>query len=589
MAENVLETRIQLRYGTYSQWMNSDVILMQGEAAICAFPRDRVIENLSNITPENTPPAIGIKIGDGQHYFHELPWVQAIAADVYNWAKSSYKPTYTAQEIQGLQSYVENLVSGDVEVTIAPRIYQLVQGTGDNANKYYLRYKENNEESDWVLDTSTAIDLNNLVTVVNWLNSNNQLLTTEDNLTAYNVGQIQYFLSTLQYTDHEITNQFITSISENNGIITVTRAQPQFNNIGGVAQVEQGGTGRTELPDNQVLIGNGTGAINSIPIAESIANNNFLVPNYLVKTYVDQATSGLTGAMHFIGEASVVINNGSGANPRISGYDFSNAALGDVILYDSKEFVWTGTNWRLLGDEGSYAIKGSIRDADIDDNADIQQSKIAGLSQTFETKVDKEEGKTLTSNDFTDELKQKLEGIQDGATRNSIEHILLNGVEIRPTTVEQIPNAVNLQIQEFDDASQQKLAGIDAGAQVNTIEKIVYDGVDVTPDENRVVSIISNPHTEHENKIEQIFINGIEWMPNQDKQVRITIDQAALNLNVLEGAQVPTILGTGKEEVEQISKKLQLARIAVTGDVKDLKQTTDTYITLDCGSSTEVI
>ena len=169
MAEHVLETRIQLRYGTYSQWMNSDVILKQGEAAICAFPRNRIIDSLSNSQPENTPPAIGIKIGDGEHYFHELPWVQGIAADVYNWAKQSSKPTYTAQEIQGLQSFVENLVSGDVEVNIAPRIYQLVHGTDENIDKWYLRYKENNEESPWIVDTSAAIDLTDLTTVVNWL------------------------------------------------------------------------------------------------------------------------------------------------------------------------------------------------------------------------------------------------------------------------------------------------------------------------------------------------------------------------------------------------------------------------------------
>ena len=54
MAENVLETRIQLRYGTYSEWMNSNVILRLGEAAVCAFPRERVIEQLSNTKPDNT-------------------------------------------------------------------------------------------------------------------------------------------------------------------------------------------------------------------------------------------------------------------------------------------------------------------------------------------------------------------------------------------------------------------------------------------------------------------------------------------------------------------------------------------------------
>jgi hypothetical protein len=96
MADHVLETKILLRYGTYAEWMNSDIILEVGEAAICAFPNNRTIESLSNNRPENTPPAIGIKIGDGQSYFYELPWVQAIAADVYTWAKSASKPTYTA-------------------------------------------------------------------------------------------------------------------------------------------------------------------------------------------------------------------------------------------------------------------------------------------------------------------------------------------------------------------------------------------------------------------------------------------------------------------------------------------------------------
>ena len=69
---------------------------------------------------------------------------------------------------------------------------------------------------------------------------------------------------------------------------------------------------------------------------------------------------------------------------------------------------------------------------------------------------------------------------------------------------------------------------------------------------------------------------------------KITIDQAALDLNVLEGAIIPGEQG-GTSEVPQINKKLELARIAVTEDVKDLKQTADTYIILDCGSSTDLV
>ena len=584
MAENILETRIQLRYGTYSQWMNSSVILKQGEAAVCSFPQDRVIDSLSNTTPENTPPAVGIKIGDGHSYFYELPWVQAVAADVYKWAKSSVKPNYTASEISGLQSFIEDTfhISGDI--TIAPRIYQIIQGMGENANKYYLRYKENNEDAEWVVDANHPIDLSTYATIAAWIED---LPDRYPTLGTFTATQTSRLLGQLNYTDTEQTNKFVTSVSEAAGIISVERAQPDFSNLTGNAAVSQGGTGRTTLTEDAVLVGNGTDQVKLIPIAESIANNNHLVPNNLIKAYVDNATAGLTGAMHFIGEATVTINNNSNVDPRINGYDFSAVQSGDVILSEYKEYVWTGGIWRLLGDEGSYAIKGSIKDADIDADAAIQQSKIAGLDNTFNTKVDKVEGKTLTSNDFTDELQEKLLNIESGAQQNTIEHILVNGSEVRPTTIDGEPKSINLQINEFDSVSQSKLADIEAGAEVNKINKIVYDGVEITPDDNRVVSITSNPHTEHENKIEQIFINNVEWQPNEQKQVRITIDQAALNLNVVEGAQIPN--GIGMEEVAQINKKLQLERIAVSGNVRDLRQSLDTYITLDCGSSTEVI
>lgn len=586
MAVNRLNTIIQLRYGTYSQWMNSDVILKTGEAAICTFPQSRTLEDMTNNKPEYTPPAVGIKIGDNEHYFRELPWVQAIAADVYTWAKSAIKPTYTAQEIQGLQAYIENLISSDVEVNIAPRIYQLVQGTDDNINKYYLRYKENDENSDWIIDTSASIDLQGLEDILNWVGRTN--IQDYPNLISRTAEQIRYFIGLLNKTDTEREHYFVTEVSQSNGIISVERAQPTFSDIKGTVSVEKGGTGRTSLTDDYVLVGNGTEPVKLIPIADSIENNNHLVPNNLIKAYVDKAVSGITGAMHFIGDASVVINNNSSVDPHISGYSLAVAEPGDVILYGAKEFVWTGSNWRLLGDEGSYAVKGSIRDADIDTDAAIQQSKIAGLDDTFNTKVDKIAGKTLTSNDFTNEYKDKLDDIEEGAQRNTIEHILLNGNEIQPITIEQLTNAINLQINEFDNTSQTKLQGIEEGAEVNKIEKIIYGTEELTPDNNRAITITPDPHLEHENKIEQIFINGTEWIPNQDKQVRIVIDQAALNLNVVEGAVIPNLQG-GTTDVPQNLKKLELERIAVTGDISDLLQANDTYITLNCGSSTEVI
>ncbi len=582
MAEHTIETRILLRYDTFSRWMNSNVILKIGEAAIASFPNNRVIDSLSNTTPENTPPAIGIKIGDGEHYFRELPWVQAIAADVYNWAKQSSKPIYTANEIQGLRDFIEENMSGGGEVSIAPRIYSITS----QDDKYYLQYKENTED-DWTIDVNHYIDLGDLTRLLNWVKEQN-LEDYADLTSLTGLQTISLFNSRLNYTDTPVNNYFVTAVDESGGKISVTRARPTFANISGTLSVEAGGTGRTSLSEDNVLVGNGTGPVKLVPIAESIASNTQLVPNYLVKAYVDNAVAGLSGAMHFIGDATVVINNGSNVDPRIQDYNFSKAQPGDVILYDAKEFVWTGSFWRLLGDEGSYAVKGSIVDTDISPDAAIQQSKIANLEETFASKVDKVEGKTLTSNDFTDELKEKLDNIDEGAQRNVIEHIFLNSEEIPPTTVGHIQNSIDLQVKEFDDQSAQKLAGIQAEAQVNKIEKIIYDGEEVVPDENKTVSITSDPHTEHENKIEAIFINGTEQLPNQQKQVKITIDEAALNLQVIKGARVPK---SGLYEDIEITqdKKLELARIAKTGNIEDIVQTYQTYVILDCGSSTDVL
>lgn len=59
------------------------------------------------------PPIVSIKIGDGTHTFAELPWAQAVAGDVYAWAKAATKPTYAANEISGLVDYI----SGEIQDT----------------------------------------------------------------------------------------------------------------------------------------------------------------------------------------------------------------------------------------------------------------------------------------------------------------------------------------------------------------------------------------------------------------------------------------------------------------------------------------
>lgn len=81
------------------------------------------------------PPIVSIKIGDGTHTFAELPWAQAVAGDVYAWAKAATKPTYAANEISGLADYI----SGEIQDTNTT--YKIEQDSNER-NKITLYSKQ---------------------------------------------------------------------------------------------------------------------------------------------------------------------------------------------------------------------------------------------------------------------------------------------------------------------------------------------------------------------------------------------------------------------------------------------------------------
>lgn len=109
MAEiiNKLQTRIALKIDDLSAWEASSIILKPGEVALVRFPEKQNIMNNDKEQDKLVPPAVSMKIGDGIHTFSQLPYVQAIAGDVYNWAKQPEKPEYVAGEIGNIDEYIE--------------------------------------------------------------------------------------------------------------------------------------------------------------------------------------------------------------------------------------------------------------------------------------------------------------------------------------------------------------------------------------------------------------------------------------------------------------------------------------------------
>lgn len=132
MANTTLNTRIQLKYDTYANWTTNNPVLLSGEIAVVVVPAS------AGAVPNE--PTVLFKVGDGTTNFNTLQWVAAPAADVYSWAKASTKPTYTANEIQGLEEYI----SGQIQDTDTQ--YQII-ASGTNGIQLQSRPKTGGEWS----------------------------------------------------------------------------------------------------------------------------------------------------------------------------------------------------------------------------------------------------------------------------------------------------------------------------------------------------------------------------------------------------------------------------------------------------------
>lgn len=128
METKTLSTRIQSRIDTYENWMKSELILLKGEIALCLIPTGT--ENSGSISL----PSTMMRIGDGAHKFSELPWFQAIGADIYPWAKAAV-PAIPAENITGLDEHIGTIaVDSDTQ-------YNIVKGDDDYTYKLMSRAK----------------------------------------------------------------------------------------------------------------------------------------------------------------------------------------------------------------------------------------------------------------------------------------------------------------------------------------------------------------------------------------------------------------------------------------------------------------
>ena len=164
MAEKILQTRIQLKYDTYTNWTTNNPILKAGEVAIATIASGNTQE-VNSITA----PQVLLKVGDGTNNYNALPFISAKAADVHSCAKAANKPTYSASEITGLSDYI----SGEIQDTDTQ--YKLVKVSDYN---YKLQSKTLN--GTWADVEGSAIVIPNDTDAIEALEASIATLTGAD-------------------------------------------------------------------------------------------------------------------------------------------------------------------------------------------------------------------------------------------------------------------------------------------------------------------------------------------------------------------------------------------------------------------------
>ena len=156
-------------------------------------------------------------------------------------------------------------------------------------------------------------------------------------------------------------------------------------------------------------------------------------------------------------------------------------------------------------------------------------------------KVDKEEGKTLTSNDFTNDLKAKLDGIAAGAQANFItgvdeaEFTVTEGsLSVNKIAAEKITglnDAVTAKADKVADAVEGNFAGLDADGNLKDSGSKASDFATAAQG------------AKADSAIQGVKVNGVELTADEEKKVNVTVAEGATNGSVAVNGKDVTVHG----------------------------------------------
>jgi hypothetical protein len=309
---------------------------------------------------------------------------------------------------------------------------------------------------------------------------------------------------------------------------------------------------------------------------------------------VTGAVADLNGAMHFEGVSTTDPVN---VGVTIEGKPDYVAAAGDVVIYETIEYVFDGSKWVQLGDESlagtliaaldlprvtvgaaktlSYIEQedGSVRAEAVD--IEIAQAQVTGL----EDRLDAIEDAIGTEGDMPKQVEANKQAI---ATINGEDA----GKSMREVAVEEANSAVGAL-----DYADEAVAGkyVASVKQVDGKIEVVRGDLPVIPALELVEGTAAATVEGEVTVVADIDVDGHKIT---DKRVNVVtkefVNAAIGNLDATKDVTSNKHVMTGLVQADGLVtsiKEVELADVAFSGNIADLKETANTYVVFNCGSS----
>lgn len=168
-------------------------------------------------------------------------------------------------------------------------------------------------------------------------------------------------------------------------------------------------------------------AVEQIITSGADANNtNSTIPTTLaLTTWLEAQIQGLTGAMHFAGVTDP--EDGDTFADRVAAlYGAESPEAGDIVIDGTKEYVYDGSAWKELGDEGTYATKAELETA-------VSGIQVAGVALGQDHAVTAQELITalgLKALAFKDEASGTISTVDSGSVSIPAATLTLSGTAV---------------------------------------------------------------------------------------------------------------------------------------------------------------